>query len=244
MRPRFFVPDLDPEAREAVLPAEEAHHLARVLRLEAGDEVGLFDGRGHEFAGRVAAVGRGAVAITELTPIAPVPPPAVALTLVQAVLKNDAMDDVVRDATMAGVEAIEPVLSARITVKNASLPKSLERWRRIALASAKQCGRATLPRLQEPVAFTSWLEQRSAEPAFLLTEPSLATNAVRIRELADRSIPAKASIVIGPEGGWMPEEHAQALERGCVPLTLGRLTLRANAAPLAAIAALMGVWDQ
>jgi 16S rRNA (uracil1498-N3)-methyltransferase len=76
-----------------------------------------------------------------------------------------------------------------------------------------------------------------------LTEPSLAANAIRIRELADRPIPAKASIVIGPEGGWTPEEHALALERGCVPLTLGRLTLRAGAAPLAAIAALMGVWD-
>jgi 16S rRNA (uracil1498-N3)-methyltransferase len=244
MRPRFFVPDLDPDQEYAVLPHDEAHHLTRVLRLEAGDQVSVFDGRGREFLGRVASTARGHVTVSVLEPIAAVPAPAVALTLVQAVLKPDAMDQVVRDATMAGVEAIQPVAGGRTTVKSALLPKGLDRWRRIALASAKQCGRSTLPILKEPVPFMAWVEARGDAPAFLLTEPSIATNAVTIRQLAARPIPAAASLVIGPEGGWTAEEHAAALERGCVPLTLGRLTLRADAAALAAIAALLGIWDE
>jgi 16S rRNA (uracil1498-N3)-methyltransferase len=166
----------------------------------------------------------------------------VALTLVQGILKPDAMDDVVRDATMAGVQAIQPVVSERTTVKTTLLSKGLARWRRIALASAKQCGRSTLPELREPVPFMAWVEARGAGPAFLLTEPSIATSAVTIRELAGRPIPAAASIVVGPEGGWTTEEHATALERGCVALTLGRLTLRADAAALAAVAALIAIW--
>ncbi|MGH9310791.1 MAG: RsmE family RNA methyltransferase, partial [Vicinamibacterales bacterium] len=96
--------------------------------------------------------------------------------------------------------------------------------------------------LSEPVAFPVWIEGRGPDPAFLLTEPSLAAQAVTIRQLVARPIPRAASIVVGPEGGWTPEEHAAALESGCVPLTLGPLTLRAETAPLAAIAALLGIW--
>lgn len=244
MRPRFFVPDLDPRQGHAVLSREEAHHLTRVLRLRVGDEVGVFDGRGREFLGRVASTARGDVTVSLLEPLAAVPVPAVAMTLVQAILKPDAMDQVVRDMTMTGVQAIQPVVSERTTMKTALLSKGLDRWRRIALASAKQCGRSTLPGLRDPVPFLAWIEGRGTDPAFLLTEPSLATQAVTIRQLVAMPIPRAASIVIGPEGGWAPEEHAAALESGCVPLTLGRLTLRADAAPLAAFAALLGIWEE
>jgi 16S rRNA (uracil1498-N3)-methyltransferase len=244
MRPRFFVPDLDPGQDRAVLSREEAHHLTRVLRLGAGDEVGVFDGQGREFRGRVSSTTRGAVTISLLEPLAATAPPPVALTLVQAILKTDAMDQVVRDVTMTGVQAIQPVISGRTTVKIARLSKGLDRWRRIALASAKQCGRSTLPTLKEPVPFTNWLDGRGTDPAFLLTEPSLASGAVTVRQLVAKPIPPAASIVAGPEGGWTPEEYASALERGCVPLTLGGLTLRAEAAPLAAVAVLLGIWSE
>ncbi|MGH9369994.1 MAG: RsmE family RNA methyltransferase, partial [Vicinamibacterales bacterium] len=225
MLPRFLVPDLDPNRPSAVLPAEEAHHLARVLRLKAGDDVCVFDGRGREFLARVATIAREGVVVTLLEPSDTTRAASVALTLVQAVLKGEAMDDVVRDGTMIGVATIQPVVSDRTTVKASVLPKAVERWRRIALASAKQCGRATLPRIMEPVAFASWIDADIRGDAFLLVEPSVATSStVTVRALAHGPAPKSASLVVGPEGGWTQEEVSLALAAGCTSLSLGRLT--------------------
>jgi 16S rRNA (uracil1498-N3)-methyltransferase len=245
MRPRFLVPDLDAQRPEVALPPEEAHHLSRVLRIGVGGEIAVFDGRGREFRARVASIGRNAVTVTLLDPVAPPAMPGVALTLVQSVLKSDAMDGVVRDCTMVGVESIQPVVSERTTVKTSLLLKGAERWRRVALAAAKQSGRARLPRILEAVSFERWTGQRDHGSAFILVEPGLAApDTVGIRDLAHRPAPARASLVVGPEGGWTPEERDLAVAAGCAPLSLGRLTLRADAVPLAATAALLAIWDE
>ena len=244
MLPRFLVPDLDPAQTHAVLPRAEAHHLARVLRLKRGDEVCVFDGRGREFKAHVVNIARDAVTVMLLERSDAVPLPRIALTLVQSVLKADGMDAVIRDSTMIGVHTVEPVLSERTTLKTALLPKAHERWRRIALASAKQCGRPTLPDIREPRAFGAWLGSRPSGDAFLLVEPSMALqNTVRVRDLIDRPAPDQASMVVGPEGGWTEAERNAALEAGCVPLSIGRLTLRADAMPLVAAAVLLAIWS-
>jgi 16S rRNA (uracil1498-N3)-methyltransferase len=116
MLPRFLAPGLGAAGDRVALPADEAHHLTRVLRLGSGDEVAVFDGRGREFRARVAAVARDHAELTLLEEVAPAPQPSVPLTLVQAVLKADGMDAVVRDATMLGVDAIVPTLSAHVAV--------------------------------------------------------------------------------------------------------------------------------
>src|SRR6478672_2071241 len=99
---RFFAPALDPGDETVVLPRDEAEHLTRVLRLGAGDTVAVFDGRGHEFVARVTSALRRNVTVQIMSRVEPAVEPAVALTLVQAVLKGDKMDDVVRDAVMLG----------------------------------------------------------------------------------------------------------------------------------------------
>lgn len=242
---RFLAPDLDATRSEVVLPADEAHHLARVLRLETGDEVVVFDGRGLERRGRVASAARGAVSVTLVGTAEAARPPVVALTVVQSVLKGAAMDDVVRDCTMVGAASIVPVLTARTSVKVSMLPAAHERWRRIALASAKQCARAALPRIDEPVPYARWLRSGAGSGALLLVEPSVApAGALTIRQLATRPAPAAATLVVGPEGGWTEGEMRAALEAGCVPLTLGRLILRAAAVPLVGAGALLGIWDE
>ena len=103
---RFFAPALDPGDETVALPREEAEHLTRVLRLGVGDTVAVFDGRGHEFLARVAsaAAPRRARA-ARCRASSRRAEPAVAITLAQAVLKGDKMDDVVRDAVMLGVAA-------------------------------------------------------------------------------------------------------------------------------------------
>ncbi len=243
MLPRFFVPALNPARGEAVLPDEEGRHLTRVLRLSVGDPVAVFDGAGREFRAIVAYADKAGVRVVLEDALEPPPEPAVRLTLVQAVIKGDRMDDVVRDATMMGVAALQPIVSARSAVSLQALPQDrvLQRWRRVAIASAKQCRRARLPAIHPPLALAAWLEADTPGVRLLLLEPGRG-GAAPVRSLQDRGRPGEAALLIGPEGGWTDGERDAALARGCLPITLGPLTLRADAVALAAIAALTVVW--
>jgi 16S rRNA (uracil1498-N3)-methyltransferase len=246
MLPRFLAPALDPDAGRAVLPPDEAHHLTRVLRLGVGDAVAVFDGRGREFRARVVLASRARVEVSLLDPIASAESPGVALTLVQAVLKADGMDVVVRDATMLGVEAIVPVVSAHVAVPGRALAggKARERWGRVALASVKQCRRATLPDIPEPRPFDDWLASASAGLRFILVEPAAGAAPGSLREYFGAPVPAGVSVLVGPEGGWAAAEVDAAVASGCVPISLGRLTLRAEAAPLVALSMCLLAFDR
>src|SRR4029077_1657603 len=132
---RFFAPALDPGDETVVLPREEGEHLTRVLRLGVGDTVSVFDGRGGEFMARVVGVERRDVRVQLTVRVAPATEAAVPLTLVQAVLKSDKMDDIVRDAVMLGVSAIQAVVTTLTEVTVAALLRGarVDRWKRVAL---------------------------------------------------------------------------------------------------------------
>ena len=231
--PRFHAPDLDPAARVARLPPDEANHLTRVLRLGVGDEVAVFDGRGHEYRARVTAAAREVVDVELLDSIVPAPEPRVPLTLVQAVLKGDKMDEVVRDATMMGVTAIEPVITARTVVRQ--MGRDTERWTRVAVASAKQCRRATVPSIASPCPFEEWLATQAHGLSLLLVEPSAAAGDEGSLRLLESHAAGSIALLVVPEGGWTDEERQRAVGGACVPVSLGALTLRADAIPIAAL---------
>jgi 16S rRNA (uracil1498-N3)-methyltransferase len=241
--PRFYAPELDVDA-EFRLPAEEAHHLTRVLRLGMDDPVEVFDGRGGVYRAVVveAARDRAIVRITEPLPAPTLPTPS--LTVVQAVLKGSSMDDAVRDATMMGAAAIQPVMTEHVVVKMAQAMRkeNEERWRRVALAAVKQCRRATVPQIRPVRSLEEWLASASVDPRLIFVEPSAEAAARPLRSI--ESPPAAASVLLGPEGGWSPREVAAAVGTGCVPVTLGPLTLRAESMPVAALAALAAVWGR
>jgi 16S rRNA (uracil1498-N3)-methyltransferase len=242
MLPRFYAPDLNPDDGSARLSPEESHHLVRVLRLVRGDQVAVFDGRGVEWRARVAQASRDAASLT-LTEAVPTRAPKVAITLVQAVLKTESMEDVVRDCTMAGVVAIRPVVAARTTVKTSGLRSAPDRWRRVALASAKQCGMARLPDVHAVVRFEEWLTSDVPEHRYLLIEPDAApADVTSVRRLAMGPVPDAATLVVGPEGGWTADERDRAIAAGARPLSLGPMTLRASTVALAATAALVAIW--
>ena len=148
---RFFAPSLDPGDDTVRLPRDEAEHLMRVLRLDVGDTVAVFDGRGHEFLARVAVAARGDVRVQLLSRADAAPEASTPITLVQAVLKGDRMDEIVRDAVMLGVTAIQPIVTRRTEITIAALLRGarVERWSRVALASAKQSRRAVLPEIRD-----------------------------------------------------------------------------------------------
>lgn len=236
--PRFYAPDLDRGSDRATLSADESHHLVRVLRLARGDHVVVFDGRGGEFLARVESADRQAAGVRLIEPRQPAADPAVPLVLVQAVLKGDKMDTVIRDATMAGVSRIAPILAERSLVKASALARShaLDRWQRVAVSSAKQCGRARLPAIDMAVRFEEWLQAPFDGLRLLLVEPSGETDrSSRLHEVLPDAPPAAVACIIGPEGGWSAAERTAATDSGCEAVTLGSMTLRADAAGLVAV---------
>lgn len=247
---RFFAPAFDPGDDRVTLPREEGEHLTRVLRLGVGDPVAVFDGRGREFAAVVSTIVRRDVTVQLRSRLDPAPEPNVALTLAQAVLKGDKMDDIVRDAVMLGVAAIQPVVTKRSETTVAALLKGarMERWRRVALASVKQSRRAVLPEVRVPLTFENFLDEPPAELRLMLVEPSVKASAesrtagTTLASLQSLPIPGDASLLVGPEGGWTDAECAAGAERGLRLVTLGHRTLRADAVPVAAIAVLQYLW--
>jgi 16S rRNA (uracil1498-N3)-methyltransferase len=235
--PRFYAPSIDGDL--AMLPPDEAHHLTHVLRLRDADEIAIFDGRGSEWRGRVERAGRRGVQVRLLDRVTPAAEPRVALTLAQAVLKGDKMDAVVRDATTLGVSLVQPLVTRRTIARatGARAESTRERWRRIAIASVKQCRRAVVPAIAPQVDFEAWVD--SIHNGIMLIEPGAAGAADTSHPPA---APDRATLIVGPEGGWDAAEIAAALGAGCGTLTLGALTLRAEMAAIVAIAVLRARW--
>jgi 16S rRNA (uracil1498-N3)-methyltransferase len=222
------------------LPEEEAEHLGRVLRLKAGATIAVFDGRGCEFEAVVESVGKSGVTVRPTGRAQPAPEPSVRLTLGIGVTRGDRMDAAVRDAAMLGVSVVQPVISARAdtTARAIAQARRLERWRRIAVSSVKQCGRAVVPEVREPLAYEEYIAGEVADARILLVEPRAAQHG----SLAGLSKPDGAAVVIGPEGGWTEGEIEAARRALFHTITLGQRTLRADAMPIAAIAVLQFLW--
>src|SRR5438552_140886 len=145
-----------------------------------GDEVTVFDGRGHEFSARVVSVERRDVRVQLVSRVDPAVEPTVPLTLAQAVIKGDKMDDVIRDAVMLGVAAVQPLVTARteLTVAQLTTGNRLDRWRRVALASVKQSKRAVLPDVRRPLTLESFLQDPQTAMTLMLVEPDAAAMGV------------------------------------------------------------------
>jgi 16S rRNA (uracil1498-N3)-methyltransferase len=242
--PRFYDPALDATAATWRLDGDEGHHLTRVLRLARGARIRIFDGRGVEVRAELISVEKAAAVARIVERVSAAREPDVAFTLVQAALKGDKMDAVVRDATMMGVRVIQPVLSVRTVVSTRSWGRDGEsvvtRWHRVAVASAKQCGRATVPIIERPKPLEAVLRDVGVPCRLLLVEPSAAVGGAV--ETLPVSPPPAARVLIGPEGGWSAEEVAAAVDGGWTPWSLGALTLRADAAALVALAILSHAW--
>jgi 16S rRNA (uracil1498-N3)-methyltransferase len=238
---RFFTPALDPGDEAVTLPKDEAEHLTRVLRLGAGDMVAVFDGRGHEFSARVIAADRRDARVQLVARIDAAAEPAVALTLAQSVIKGEKMDDIIRDAVMLGVAAVQPLVTARSETTVAQLTNGtrLDRWRRVALASVKQSKRAVLPDVRRPLTLESFLQDPATALMLMLVEPGASGDGIEpLSVLRGQPIPQDATVFVGPEGGWTESELTAARAHGIRLMTMGQRTLRADAAPVAAISVL------
>lgn len=238
---RFYAPDAGGRVR-VTLRDDEAHHAMHVLRLREGAEVGVFDGRGREWIARVVEAGkRTGVSVVLDREVAAAAEPPVEVTLAAGLLKGDQMDEVVRDATALGVAAIVPITSEHVVVPaRVRGEESIERWRRVAIASAKQCGRAVVPAIEPVVSVASLLERPFEGARFLCVEPLRA--GARAVGVSDEDRPERALVLIGPEGGWSPVEVTIAQGAGATLVHLGPRTLRAEIVPTVLLSALWTSW--
>lgn len=228
-RHRFQLDAWDAGEHRLVGPA--AHHLARVLRVQPGAAVAAFDGRGAEAEGEVLAVDGDAVLVRLAAPAPVDREPRRDVTLATALLKGDKLADVVRMGTELGVGAFRLLRTRRCDVPTAS-PARLTRWRRVAEEAARQCGRARVPEVAEPVglAALTW------SGALLVADPRAAVGwADAVADLGEGPV----TVATGPEGGFTDDEVAALVQRGARAVALGPRVLRAETAPVAAAAALL-----
>ena len=206
----------------------------------------VFDGVGHEWAGTLHEIGarRVTVAVDRAVEITPEPPTEV--TLAVGLLKGAQMDTVVRETTMLGAAAIIPLVSARVVAPaRARVEAARERWRRVAVQSSKQCGRAVVPIVRDPAGLEAVLADATYDVRVMLAEPGTDVPADRpaapARPQAGPRRP-RALLLIGPEGGWTADEVRLAASRGAQLWRLGPRTMKAETAPTVALAALWTLW--
>ena len=250
--PRFYCPGEIAAGQIVELPANAAHHAARVLRLEQGDQVTLFNGEGGEYAAVIARIDKKGVAVAVEKYLAINRESPLVTTLVQALCANEKMDWVVQKAVELGVNRIQPVLANRSVVRLSGerANKRGQHWQQVVIAACEQCGRNQLPQVLPLRSLSDWLSaaagQKTAEPASSNLRLVLSPTADKsLREYAASTAsttPHSISLLVGPEGGLAPEEEAAAVAAGLIPLRIGSRILRVEGAALAAVAAMQVLW--
>jgi 16S rRNA (uracil1498-N3)-methyltransferase len=220
--------------KRCIVQDSAANHLARVLRLRAGDTLTVFDGSGDEYAARVEAVQKKSVVVEVGEHRAVNRESPIHLSLAQGVSRGERMDLVVQKATELGVARIVPVLTQRSVVRldARQTANKLLHWRAIAIAACEQSGRNRIPEVAAPVALDEFLRASASTSARVLLSPE---GTHRVRDLARYSA---LTVLIGPEGGLTEAEHEAASKSGFTRVSLGPRILRTETAALAALAVL------
>ena len=237
MRDRGFVPrlllarDLR-ENDEAPLSPAQTHYLRRVLRLREGDAARVFDGEGAEREAIIVAdkrawnlkIGAAAASADARFPV-----------VVAQIAGGGARGDwAIEKMCEVGVAAFAPLYRQKPPREAA-----LARWRRIVAAACAQCGRAKLMRIEPPQTFAEWIARASggAEARFLLTPEAETPLLTATREAPPEC--DSATLLLGGEDGFSPEEKQSARENGFVFAALGGRVLRFETAPAVAAALLL-----
>jgi len=223
-----------------LLPEQAGEHLARVLRLESGHPLILFNGDGCEYDARLSSLGKRAVSaeITGRREVSRESP--LRLGLVQGIARGEKMDWILQKATELGVTRIVPVVTERTEVRldEDRAGKRLAHWTAVVAAACEQCGRNELPEILAPQKLMHWcagLSEADAAARFaLLPEAEQGPRAVG-------ALPHGAWLLVGPEGGLSDHDIAAARNAGFRGLRLGPRILRTETAGIAALAALQAV---
>ena len=234
-RHRFYALKNQISDSQITLDGDEAHHLARVLRLSEGDHVFVFDGEGSEWECEITSVGKRESGLAILRQLDNRVESPLNLTLAQALIKGDKFDWVVQKATELGVTRIVPLLTEHSDVKMGKAraeeraENRLQRWRRISMEALKQSGRRHLVEIVEPIRFADFCESSATGTNLIFSE----RGGRRLHEMTNNLMPV--SLSIASEGGWSERELQAAEASNFIAVHLGARILRTETAAVAAV---------
>jgi 16S rRNA (uracil1498-N3)-methyltransferase len=237
-RRRFFVNAI--HRGRAELTGDEAAHLTRVLRVEAGQQYEISDNR-RAYLAEVESARKNQVVFRIMEVFAP-EPSGIEVTILAALIKFDRFELLIEKATELGVAAIVPVRTVRSEhgLEKAAL-KRIERWRRIAIEASEQSRRTHLPHICDAIDFREALSREASVRLFLDEDREAAPI---LRALSEARSPEDTiAILAGPEGGWTGDEREAAIAAGWIQASLGGRVLRAETACMAAIAIVQAAWS-
>jgi len=237
MVPRFYVDAPLRAGGVLTLPEDSAHHAIRVLRLREGDDVTLFNGRGGEFAARIASIQRLRMLIDVLQHRVVEREAPLRITLVQGMSAGEKMDSTVRKAVELGVAEIQPLVAARSVArpKGERADSRRAHWQKVAISACEQCGRNRIPTVHPLVAdVAAYRAPGGDDVRKILLSPQAE---LRFSQACN---PGSGGVILaaGPEAGFTAQEEAAFVDAGFVPVRLGPRVLRTETAALAALAAL------
>ncbi|MDL0431349.1 16S rRNA (uracil(1498)-N(3))-methyltransferase [Marinobacter sp. TBZ242] len=236
--PRIYTDSPLSEGATTGLDDNAAHHVGRVLRMQPGQELLLFNGDGNDYTAAITESGKKRVEVRVGPPVENTTESALEIVLGQTLSKGDRMDYAVQKAVEMGVTRIVPLTTERCDVKlrGDREDKRLRHWQSVAISAAEQCGRARVPEILPVMTLTDWFHHTSDCDLRLVlhhrTEQSLDT----------MTKPTRVALMIGPEGGLSQEEITAAETAGFLPVALGPRVLRTETAPVAAMTLCQWLW--
>jgi 16S rRNA (uracil1498-N3)-methyltransferase len=240
---RFLIEDLEIENSFCLITGREAHHMSRVLRMDRGDSMVLLDGKGGRFLAEIQSVLQGGIKVQIINALDPVQTPAFEITLCQSVIKSASMDYLIQKTSELGVTRIFPFFSSRSVVhlKADRQRKKHHRWKEIAHNAAKQCNRDIPAEIGPPTSFEQQLTSLGKAPGLkvILWEKETSQD---LKSLLQHYGPKGFTGMVGPEGGFTPEEVSNAQAAGFIPVSMGSRILRAETAALVLVAIVQYEW--
>jgi 16S rRNA (uracil1498-N3)-methyltransferase len=234
MTPRFHVALAVGAGLPLTLPPDVSRHV-QVLRLQPGSALVLFDGNGGEWRARVEQIGRRDVSVSLIEHVQVDRELPFAVELALGMPANDRMDSLVEKATELGATAIQPLMCERSVLRldGERALKKVAHWQAVAIAASEQSGRTRVPKVWPVRSLAEWLLGTAASADTERLVLSLRSDAVGG---AFRHPSRRVTVLSGPEGGLSEVEESAARVAGFTPMSLGPRVLRADTAPLAALA--------
>lgn len=237
--PRFYCPEILAQSGTAELPEQAAHHAARVLRLQVGDRVAVFNGLGGEGEARITDIGKRNVMVEIVSWHAVERESPLQVRLAQAISAGEKMDFTLQKAVELGIGNIQPLASERSVVRLSGerAEKRVAHWQGVVIAACEQSGRNHVPEVAPIRPMLDWLGEQDGSGLRLMLSPVAE---VGLRDLLKPT--GNVTLLVGPEGGLSPGEAEAAQRYGFTPVRLGARVLRTETAALAALAAMQTLW--
>ena len=214
--------------KKIILEKSSTHHLLKVLRKKEGDEIILFDGKGNSCLGVISSLNKSQLELEIIELFDKTLRSGIKISLGQSLIKSDPLNFIIQKATELGVASFYPLITDRSVIKLKMTKNRALKWSLIARGACEQCGENWLPIIESPMKLDKWAEGEKSKIKIVLYPHASS-------KISDLDYKDSVSLAIGPEGDFTEYEVDSLVEKGFIPVTIGRRILRAETAAISAI---------